>query len=275
MSYIVKLADLPAKLDSLDLILDKIVEGDCLDLMWRMPDGCVDLVVTDPPYINLTGGYERDFQGGVGKKRTISKCITNPWEATLDWIPPAWQKTKYGMMIFCSFSSIAETRMALPDAKTIALLTWWKRNSAPTGKNVPRYTSEFIWAFNKSPGLKWDLFKDVVIDIPNANPGCMATERIIDSELRAVHPTQKPVALIVELLCVQPSIVFDCFIGTGTTAVAAKKLGRHFIGCEINPDYCKIADERLQDLDAQPELFSPQGAAAVQRPLIAPAESND
>ena len=71
-----------------------------------------------------------------------------------------------------------------------------------------------------------------------------------------VHPHQKPVSLIIELINKSPQgIILDPFLGSGTTAVAAKKLGRHFIGCEISPDYCKIAERRLLELDAQPGLF--------------------
>lgn len=65
--YIVKLADLPERLDSLDLILDKIVEGDCLDLMRRMPDKCVDAVITDPPY-----GFNRASWDGKDFKESLS-----------------------------------------------------------------------------------------------------------------------------------------------------------------------------------------------------------
>ena len=55
-----------------------------------------------------------------------------------------------------------------------------------------------------------------------------------------------------------PGSVFDPFLGSGTTAVAAKKLGRHFLGFEISPEYCKIAEERIALVEAQPNLFIPK-----------------
>ena len=52
--------------------------------------------------------------------------------------------------------------------------------------------------------------------------------------------------------------ILDPFLGSGTTAVAAKKLGRHFLGFEISPEYCKIAEERIALVEAQPNLFGPK-----------------
>ena len=66
---------------------------------------------------------------------------------------------------------------------------------------------------------------------------------------RTAHPTQKPLALIGKLVRIHSNkgdVILDPFLGSGTTAVAAKKLGRNYIGIEINPDYVKIAEERLK-----------------------------
>ena len=73
---------------------------------------------------------------------------------------------------------------------------------------------------------------------------------------RRFHPHQKPVSLIQYLMGkVAAETVLDPFLGSGTTAVAAKKLGRHFLGFEISPEYCKIAEERIARMEAQPNLF--------------------
>jgi site-specific DNA-methyltransferase (adenine-specific) len=220
-----------------------IYHGDCREILPHLP--VFDLVLTDPPYVNLSGGYVRDYQGGVGRKSTVTVCVTDPWNAALDWLPSAWERANLGMMVFCAHRSIYEIRQAIPEAQPIALLTWYKRNSAPTGKNVPRYTSEFIWAFNKRPGLKWDEFTETVFDIPNINAGCMATERFTDENECALHPTQKPIALMKRLLCVRPATVLDPFAGSGTTLQAAKQMGASAIGIEIEEKYCEIAAKRL------------------------------
>jgi DNA modification methylase len=75
------------------------------------------------------------------------------------------------------------------------------------------------------------------------------------------HPTTKPLRWIewaVSLASREVELIFDPFLGSGTTAVAAKKLGRHFLGFEISPDYCKIAEERIALVEAQPNLFQPK-----------------
>jgi len=226
---------------------NSIVVGDCLDVMGQMPDGCVDLVVTDPPYPNLTGGYVRDERfGGVGEIKHISTTVGTPWDTSLNWMREAWRVTKYGLICFCSFHNVADFRNTLPQAKAMGLMTWYARNAAPTGKNVPKQDTQFIWLFNKKPGLQWDSFHSMMLDIPKPPAGCFASERVlIPNTMKAAHPTQKPVALMLELLQVGGDLVFDPFMGSGTTAVAADRLGRRWFGCDINPDYVGIAMERI------------------------------
>jgi DNA modification methylase len=73
---------------------------------------------------------------------------------------------------------------------------------------------------------------------------------------RRFHPHQKPVSLIQYLIGkMLAQTILDPFLGSGTTAVAAKKLGRHFLGFEISPEYCKTAEERIALVEAQPTLF--------------------
>ena len=79
----------------------------------------------------------------------------------------------------------------------------------------------------------------------------------------AEHPTQKPLDLM--LWCIKQvdragdaETILDPFLGSGTTAVAAKKLGRHFLGFEISEEYCRIARERIALVEAQPTLFEPK-----------------
>ena len=84
----------------------------------------------------------------------------------------------------------------------------------------------------------------------------MIQEDMANKETR-YHPTQKPVGLFKQILdrySDKEMTILDPFLGSGTTALAAKQLGRNFIGIEINPDYCKIAEQRL----AQTELFTPE-----------------
>jgi DNA modification methylase len=75
------------------------------------------------------------------------------------------------------------------------------------------------------------------------------------------HPTPKPLRLmehVVDRTSKWGTTILDPFCGSGTTLVAAKKLGRHFLGFEISHDYCEIARNRLAEIDAQPSLFEPK-----------------
>jgi DNA modification methylase len=87
-------------------------------------------------------------------------------------------------------------------------------------------------------------------------------------ELNRKHPTQKPIALMEWCLSLSwtenLNLIFDPFLGSGTTAVAAKKLGRHFIGCEISEQYCEIAKQRLIQCDTG---VSPKEQKAGQKAL--------
>lgn len=228
--------------------------GDCREILPELAP--VDALVTDPPYLNLDGNYERDFQGGVGRKTTITRAVGDEWGASLEWVPAAAARATKAAMVFCSHQSVGETWRSLEGVgETIGLIPWYKRNAPPTGKNVPHYKCEFIWCKRIAPGPRWDDLPSL-IDIPNINPGCMATERLVDAQLKALHPAQKPVAVMERLLLAGMDSVLDPFMGTGTTGVACMRLGRRFVGVEREPRYFDIACKRLEDEQRQARMFA-------------------
>lgn len=232
-----------------------LYRADCLDILPTLLK--VNAVITDPPYLNLDGSYVRDYQGGVGAKVSVTQCVGDRWQASLDWVPIAATKATKAMMVFCALKSVGATWQALTGiGEEIGLVTWHKRNSAPTGKNVPYYTTEFIWCKRIAPGPRWDDLPSL-IDIPNINPGCMATERLVDANLKALHPTQKPIAVMTCLLLRGIDSVLDPFMGSGTTGVACMQLGRKFTGIEIERKYFDIACERIENAQRQTPIFPP------------------
>ena len=253
MSYIVKLEDLPPKLDSLEPILDKIVEGDCLDLMRRMSAGCVDVVITDPPYgVNLGShrGAKETRPGLLIKRGGYNDTEENFNKTVIPAIKTALSLCSRAM-VFCVPPSM--WKLPAPDVIGGIFL------AAAVGLNRWGWSNMIhCLLYGKAPGLH-----------NGAKPTGISNNA--SAEVTG-HPTTKPLRWLkwaVALGSQENETIFDPFLGSGTTAVAAKKLGRHFIGCEINPDYCKIAEKRLLGLDAQPELFKPERAAAAQRPLLA------
>jgi modification methylase len=229
--------------------------GDCREVLPILPPW--DVLVTDPPYPGLTGGSPRDFSGGVAPRKTVSESVGDLWDIGLaDWLPQAWGATRIGGMVFCSYHTVADVRRVLPDAKANALGVWYKRNSPPTGKNLPRYTAEFIWMLSKAVGLAWDAFSTTVFDVPMPQAGCMATERFLNADGTTLHPTQKPVALMAQLLtAVRPGqTVCDPFAGTGTTLLAAAEAGLSAVGIERDERFAEVARRRLERWHAQGRL---------------------
>ena len=92
-------------------------------------------------------------------------------------------------------------------------------------------------------------------------PICTGAERLKDGNGRKIHPTQKPEALLARMMMAASKpgdVVLDPFFGSGTTGAVAKRLGRHFIGCERDPDYISAARERIAAVEPLPEgAFSP------------------
>jgi site-specific DNA-methyltransferase (adenine-specific) len=228
--------------------------GDCMEILPTL--GKVDAVITDPPYVGLVGGMDRSVFGGVGQRAAgDSVSVGDEWDADFGWCRLAWDCCRYGVVVFCPHKSTVEARAAFPEGKVVALLTWFKRNSPPTGKNLPRWTSEFAWALSKAPGIHWDRLGGTVFDIPGLAAGCMATERLMDAGGASVHPTQKPVALMREIVRLVDGPILDPFAGTGTTGVAATELGLPFVGIERDPKYFDIAVRRIEQAYAQRPLF--------------------
>jgi site-specific DNA-methyltransferase (adenine-specific) len=227
-----------------------LYHGDAREILPALESDSIDLLLTDPPFPGLKGGTVYAFDG-VAKTTVGTKTVGVPWDATLDWIAPAWNACRLGSAVFCSYHSVAEIDARVP-GPSVALAVWYKHNSPPAIANVPRFTTEFIWLHKKKPGLKWRGLKNTLIDVPMPSAGCMAVERIVDARGAAVHPCQKPLRVISALLQIEPRSVLDPFAGTGTTLVAAKERGIRAIGIEMDERYCEITAQRL----SQENLFA-------------------
>jgi DNA modification methylase len=235
--------------------------ADCLGVLPQLADDSFDLLLTDPPYPNLKGGSVlSEAFGKMGTVNHVSVSVGTPWGSSLDWAKDAWRVAKHGAIVFASYQSVAEVRQAFADAHAMCMFTGYKRNSPPTGKNCPRYTTEFAWGLSKRPGLKWGAFIDTHFDIPGLQAGCMATERILrEGSKQAAHPCQKPLALMRELLACNPSSVVDPFAGTGTTLIACLEAGIPCTAIENDQGYCDIAVKRIKDALAQLPLMEAAG----------------
>jgi DNA modification methylase len=201
--------------------------ADCLDVLTDLPE--VDLVVTDPPYgVNATTGRGGKFNGFsiIGDQDT----------------------------------SVRDTLLTMINCKAIIF-------GSPKIKRPNNYKAILIWAKGEHTGMgdlsfPWKPDYEEIYIIGNEFSG-KRTSSILRYSARTDsgrhHPTEKPVALILDLLRKAPSkIVLDPFIGSGTTAVACERLDRRWIGIEISEANCAIAKQRIINETSQLKLF-PKG----------------
>ena len=198
-----------------------IICGDCLDVLKDWPDGCVDLVLTDPPYnVGIDYGKHKDAM---------------PEYYYYEWCGKWFSECQRIAKSIMFTSGIANLDFWLTQYPPRWVMAWIKSNS------MRRITIGFnCW----EPILLWgkpklNIYRDIIESptIPQK-----------DND----HPTPKPIALFKQLtigFSESEGLILDPFCGSGTTCVAAKMLGRRFIGIDISPEYCKIAEDRLMAVD--------------------------
>jgi len=201
----------------MDLPINQILCGDCLEVMKDWPDKCVDLVLTDPPY-GLTDWNNR----GTNFNRPFDS------EETQKWDKPITNKHIQEIL------RLSENQ-----------IIWGANHFLELLKNTKQM---FIW--NK--GLRNMHFNDCEIAwCSQFKEACRVFDYHVSLNNNKMHPTQKPLELMFWCLSYLPhaNLILDPFCGSGTTCVAAKMLGRNYIGIDISEEYCQIARDRLKAVD--------------------------
>lgn len=229
----------------------KLFQGDCLEVMKNLPDGSVDMVLTDPPY------------GTTACK----------WDTIIP-LEPMWEQLKRitkknGAIVMTA----SQPFTSVLGASNLHMLrySWVWRKSAATGhlnaKRIPMSDFEDVVVFYvKQPTYNpQGLIPYNKTTRRGGNGGCYGVSgkenlqewtnyprRIVEfkSEGKTVHPTQKPVALMeyfIRTYTNEGETVLDFTMGSGTTGVAAKNLNRSFIGIELDEGYFNIAKERINN----------------------------
>ena len=204
----------------------KLILGDCLEEMKKIPDKSIDLVLTDPPY----GKQWARGKNGIGVLKDKNEKFENvAWD---NKIPPK--------EIFDEMFRISKNQIIfggnyftefLPPSN--CWIVWDKLSTLKLGKQIPFAHCELLWTSFRITVRKYTLRQQGFIN---------------DSKDIREHPTQKPSELLKAILIdfsKQGELICDPFMGSGTTGVAAKELGRNFIGIEIEPKYFKIAKNRI------------------------------
>ena len=214
---------------------NKIIQGDCLEVMKGMGDKSVDLILTDPP-------YGIDYQSNM---RVMSKQFDKIANDNNDSRFPAYDemyrvlKDNSVMIAFCSFKNYADDYKYIEKLFDIKNCIIWFKGGGGIGDLTHSLLTDYEMAIvahkgqclirGKRHGSVWKSNK--------VNPNTMQ------------HPTEKPqdiIAKMIETFSDPDALVLDPFLGSGTTAVASKQMGRRYIGIEIDPRYVKIANDRLR-----------------------------
>ena len=237
------------------LEIDRIYQGDCLDLMREIPDGSIDAIITDPPY--SSGGLYRgdraqstgakyvheheypDFPGDGRDQRSFYMWCTL-------WMAQCWRVAKPGAIFACftDWRQLPTISDAFQGAGWIwrGVFVWDKTEASRPQRGQYRNQCEFaVWGSKGAVGVG-----------NGATAPGLYRGRTVPSSHR-IHQTEKPMGLIETLLQVVPDrgTVLDPFTGSGTTAVACLHTGRHFLGFEMHPAYYEMATKRIAEEAAQ------------------------
>jgi site-specific DNA-methyltransferase (adenine-specific) len=247
--------------------------GDCIDILNKEIDiGSVSLVFADPPY-NLSGSglkWKGNKTGGdwyMVNEEWDKMSAPEYVEFTKKWIAGCQRflKENGSIYISCTYHNIAEIIIVLKELnfKLNNVITWQKVNAMPNmTKRVFTHSTEFIvWAVK---GKKWIFNYDELKKInPEKQkdgslkqmrdiwsmPLVQGKERLRGKDRRALHPTQKPEEMLKRIIMASSNktdLVLDPFLGSGTTAVIAKRLNRNWIGIENKEVYIDAARKRIQ-----------------------------
>ena len=245
--------------------LNKVIQGDCLEVMKQLPDKCIDLVVTSPPYDGLRdyNGYSFDFEGTASELfRVIKDGGIVVWVVGDSVIDGSESGTSFKQALF-----FKEIGFNLYDT-----MIWRKPNAMPQ-INRERYTQSFEYMFVLSKvkprttniGEEKTKFAGKILKTFTTNPESIRKQNknkptkdfklkqnIWDIKVFGTnygHPAIFPEELAanhIKSWSNEGDIVLDPFNGSGTTTKMAKQLNRKYIGIEISEKYCKIANDRLR-----------------------------
>ena len=248
--------------------LDKTINSDLLSVLPLLPDEFADLIIIDPPY-NLT----KNFGGKIFNERR-----DDDYEAYLEtWFSEVCKKLKpNGSLYMCGdWKCTSALQRVIEKNLTILNRITWQREQGRGAKANWKNGMEDIWFAVKNPkDYYFDLdavkIKRRVIAPYKVEGKPKDWEESDDGNFRLTcpsnfwddisvpfwsmpentdHPTQKPEKLYAKLILASSrpgDVIFDPFLGSGTTSVVAKKLGRHWCGVELSEEYCLLAEKRLE-----------------------------
>lgn len=265
--YLARCIRIDQPVSDIRTVMDKTVLGDTFAVCPQLPEESVDLIIADPPY-NLT----KTFSSSTFSKRKTAEYekYTRRW---LSLVQPLL-KPDGSVYVCCDWETSLIVGRVLGDFFKVRNRITWQREKGRGAKRNWKNGMEDIWFATKGDGYTFHLEavkirrkviapyrvdgkpKDwVQTDSGNYRDTCPSnfwddiTIPFWSMSENTAHPTQKPEKLIAKMVLASSNpgdIVFDPFLGSGTTSVAAKKLNRHYLGIEMEEQYCLWAEQRLE-----------------------------
>ena len=274
-----------------DLPVNRIIQGDCVQIMEGLPAGSVDMIFADPPYnLQLKGELRRPDE-------SLVDAVDDDWDQfssmeaydafTRAWLQAAHRSLKDTgtLWVIGSYHNIYRIGAILQDLGFWILndVVWRKSNPMPNfrGRRLTNAHETMIWCAkgekNKGYTFNYEALKVLNDDVQMRSdwllPICSGHERLKEEDGHKAHSTQKPESLLHRILVTATrdnDIVLDPFFGTGTTGAVAKRLGRRFIGIEREEKYCRLAQNRIgrtRTLPKEDRAITPPKRQAVRVPF--------
>ncbi|AUR91966.1 DNA methylase [Vibrio phage 1.168.O._10N.261.52.A10] len=209
----------------------ELINGDCLEEMKKIPDGSVDMILTDPP-------YGMSFQSNYRNEKHSKIKNDNSLEWLDDFVDESYRvaKDNSAHYFFCSFHHIDKFKQSIERKFKVKNILVWEKNNTSMGD----LKGDF------APKVEFVIFTHKGRRLINGkrDPNIFKFKRTGNNH----HPTEKPVDLcehLIEKFSDEGGSILDPFMGSGTTGVAAKNLNRNFIGIELDKGYFDIATERI------------------------------
>lgn len=238
--------------NNIDAFLNQIVCGDTVEVMKSMPSESIDLIVTSPPYNlkNSTGNGMKDGRGGKWKNAALVNGYSHyddnmPHDKYVEWqrncLNEMMRLLKNNGAIFYNHkwrvqAGLLQDRQDIVSGLPVRQIIIWRRKGG----------------FNFNPGYFLPTYEVIYLI---AKPKFMLSPKAnalgdvweFTQEMNNTHPAPFPIALAKR--CIESTdaqVILDPFMGSGTTAIAAKRLERKYIGIELSPDYCEKAKKRIE-----------------------------
>ena len=216
----------------------KLLQGDCLELMKDIPDGSVDMIVTDPPYgmnyqsnrRKITPQFEK-IQGDVDINDWVSGFVEESYRV---------MKENTAIYMFASWHNIDIFKQEFEKKFKLKNIIVWNKNNHGSGDLKGAYAPKYELILYGHKGRSTFRCKRL--------PDVQEYKKVNGKDM--LHPTQKPIDMLeifIENNSDEGNVILDPFMGSGSTGVACKNTGRNFIGMELDETYFNIAKERIEN----------------------------